>query len=716
MSRTYALHTPTAGAPERAALEIDFQKELNPQQHAAVTSPPGQSLVIAGAGSGKTRTLTYRVAYLIANDIAPENILLLTFTNKAAREMLERVNHLVPGRAAGIWGGTFHSIGNRILRRHAEQLGYARNFSILDSDDQKSLLQKIVDGVAAAHEGSSGPAVAKKQGRAKKNEGFPKAQVVGGLISFATNTCQSLDDVIDSRYPYFDEIREPLKQIARAYGKKKKESNSLDFDDLLAQTVSLLREREGTRRHYQRQFQFILVDEYQDTNALQSEMIEMLAGPEGNVMVVGDDAQSIYSWRGANFENIIDFPNRYPKAHVHKIETNYRSVPEVLNLANQAIAANVRQFPKTLQPARPEAGSRPALVELSTPSMQAAFVSQRLRELHEQEGIDWKDMAILYRAHHLSMEVQMQLTQDRIPFVITSGLRFFEQAHVKDVVSFLKWAANPHDEVSFDRMVRLLNGLGPGAAGKLWLQWLPHAPAAALPSAEAETGEPAGIVVTIYRPPASFSAILRHFDKVPSKAQGAWDQLGHLLDEFLDPGSETGFHTPSEMIRSVVEGLYDDHLRQNFDNARDRRQDIDQLMMFAERYTTLDDMLAELALLTNADDSSPKDGRPPKRGDDAVALTSVHQAKGLEWKVVFLIWLTDGMFPNKRAIDEGGGDTLEEERRLFYVAVTRAMDQLYLSFPTFWPKAYSGDTYQEPSRFLHEVGPELVEEWKIHGY
>ncbi len=687
MSRTYTLHsTPAADAPD-----IDFKASLNAAQYEAVSSPPGQALVIAGAGSGKTRTLTYRVAWLLQNGIAAENILLLTFTNKAAREMMERVNALVPGQAGGLWSGTFHSIGNRILRRHADSIGFTKQFSILDSDDQKSMMTKVIDesGEAKLAGGS-----AKGRGK-KKEDGFPKAQVISGMISLATNTCESLATVIEQRYPYFEEYSAGLKKVAALYQSKKQKANSMDFDDLLALTVELLSDNDAVRKHYQRQFQFILVDEYQDTNALQSEMIDLLAGEHGNIMVVGDDAQSIYSWRGADFENILRFLEKYPKGKKYVIETNYRSVPEVLELANEAIANNVRQFKKNLVAARPSQQMKPALIEVNTPSQQAQFVSQRMRELHEQEGIEYSQMAVLYRAHFQSMEVQMQLTQDRVPFVITSGLRFFEQQHVKDVCAFLKWAANPLDEVSFDRLIRLLPGVGPGAAAKIWLEWI------ATPASRLE------------QPPASYSMILGAFKKVPTRAAGAWEQVGHIFDEFLD--GTGAFHPPAALLTSIIEGIYDDYARSEFDNYDSRKQDLDQLRNFSERFTDLNEMLADLALLTNADDSSPKD-RKPKPGEDAAVLTSIHQAKGLEWKVVFIIWLAQGMFPNKRVIDEGGPEALEEERRLFYVAVTRAMDQLHLLWPRFWPKAYSGDTFQEPSQFLGEFDPERVEEWNIGGF
>lgn len=698
MAREYTLRSSADATPPSEEGSIDFRAELNEQQYAAVTSPPGQALVLAGAGSGKTRTLTYRVAWLLANSIAPENVLLLTFTNKAAREMVERVHRLLPGRASGLWSGTFHSVCNRVLRRHADLLGFTRSFSILDSEDQKGLLSSVIEqsGVVPG----SGR---KKLGRGKisQEEGhFLKAQVLAGVLSLAANTLQPLEDLILSRFGYFEELIDQIKKVAALYEQRKRESNSMDFDDLLVLTCKLLREHESVRNYYQRQFQFILVDEYQDTNALQSELIDLLAGPDGNIMVVGDDAQSIYSWRGANFQNILSFTERYPQAQVYKIETNYRSVPEVLELANEAISVNERQFKKTLRAARPSLGQKPALVPLPTPAMQAAFVAQRMQDLHE-EGIEWKEMAVLYRAHYQALDLQLQLTRAGIPFHITSGLRFFEQAHIKDVTAFLRWVVNPRDEMSFDRWVRLLPGVGPGAAAKLWQQWL------ATPAANAE------------ETPESYSKILSSL-KVPAKAAVQWQQLGHVLDEWLDPSAEDGFQPPSRMIWSLVEGFYDDYLRASYDNARERRQDLEQLQIFAERYEDVRTLLMELALLTNADDVPSSEGaarqRPGALQEDAVTLSTIHQAKGLEWRVVFLIWLTEGMFPNSRVVDEGGRDGLEEERRLFYVALTRAMDQLYLCYPELWPKAYSGDAVQIPSSFLSDFSPDRVEEWNVRAF
>src|SRR5438094_782046 len=337
MSRQYMLQR----APRSTSIHIDYTAELNEQQLAAVTAPPGPLLVIAGAGSGKTRTLTYRVAYLLENGIDPRNILLLTFTNKAARQMLDRVANLLPVDASGLWGGTFHSVGNRMLRRHGSALGFSSGFTIMDREDQKDLINAVV---ASA-------------GIDPKEIRFPKGDV----------------------------------------------------------------------------------------------LVDTLALDHKNVMVVGDDAQSIYSWRGANFQNILEFPKRYPDAQVFKIEMNYRSVPEILEVANAAIAANVQQFRKHLSPTRESNAVKPALVALNDGSEQAQFVAQRILELRD-EDVDLNDIAVLYRAHYHAIELQLELSRRGIPYQITSGIRFFEQAHIKDVTAFIRFVANPRDEVAFKRM------------------------------------------------------------------------------------------------------------------------------------------------------------------------------------------------------------------------------------------------------------------------
>ncbi len=670
MAREYRLDR-SSGA---GASGIDYAGCLNAEQYAAVTSPPGPALVIAGAGSGKTRTLTYRVAWLLDQGVDPRSILLLTFTNKAAREMGERVRELVARDLGELWSGTFHSIGNRLLRRHADELGFTKAFSILDRDDQKSLLTGVIA----------------ECGIDKAGKRFPKPDVLAAIFSLVENTGETLREVILNRYPYLIEWEQEIHQVASGYHAKKRATNSMDFDDLLVMTLRLLRDHEELRRLYQKRFQFVLVDEYQDTNRVQSELVDLLVGERRSLMVVGDDAQSIYSWRGADMEHILGFGERYPEAKIFKIETNYRSVPEILELSNAAIRANHGRIDKTLRSSRVAGAMLPALVPVADPRTQAAFVAQRIDELCGA-GVPLEEMAVLYRAHFQSLEIQMELTQRGIPFQITSGLRFFEQGHVKDVSAFLRFVTNRRDEVSFKRMVLLLPGVGPAAADKLWRGWLQAG------AAEAED------------PPVSFAALLAKA-KPPKKAEKHWAQLCHTLDE-LAPGGRLA--RPSEMIFSVLEGVYDDYMRGSFDNYESRRQDIEQLMMYGTSFDDILEFLAQLSLM-GAVDGEPT-SRRAERNPESVTLSSIHQAKGLEWKAVFIIWLADGMFPNGRVIDSGDSAAMEEERRLFYVALTRAKDELYLLYPQLNPRSYTGDIIQRPSRFLDDFPAELVEEWQVGG-
>jgi DNA helicase-2/ATP-dependent DNA helicase PcrA len=666
MSRQYTLQR--APASRHGGIHVDYAAELNEQQMAAVTAPPGPILVIAGAGSGKTRTLTYRVAYLLENGIDPQNILILTFTNKAAREMLGRVANLLPLDAGGIWGGTFHSVGNRILRRHGSALGYSSGFTIMDREDQKDLIDVVVAGA----------------GIDPKEIRFPKSDVLAAIFSFVVNTEKPLEELLAEKFPYFLPLLEKIRDVYERYEKKKKATNSLDFDDLLQKTLLMFQQHERIAEIYRRQFQFILVDEYQDTNKIQADLVDVLARDHRNLMVVGDDAQSIYSWRGANFQNILEFPKRYPDAQVFKIEMNYRSVPEILDVANAAIAANVQQFRKHLSATRQSKGVRPALVALNDGGEQAQFVAQRILELRD-EGVALNDMAVLYRAHYHALELQLELSRRGVPYQITSGIRFFEQAHIKDVTSFIRLVANPRDEVAFKRMVKLLPGIGNRTAENLWQTW--------------ESGLPvAGI-----GDPGLGKRLLAM--SVPSKSKKAWEQLAHTVDE-IAPGRQP--RPPSEMIIAVVEAVYDDYAKANFANYSLRREDLDQLAVFARQFKDVHEFLSQLALISNVDAETA----PMQASDkEAVNLSTVHQAKGLEFHAVFVIWLTDGMFPSSRSLETR--DTLEEERRLFYVAITRARDELYLTYPQMRLSGSYGDVFQRPSRFLREIPNHLVEDWQV---
>lgn len=659
-------------------LHIDYERELNPQQVAAVTALPGPSLVIAGAGAGKTRTLIYRVAFLLEQGIPPERILLLTFTNKAAREMMSRVTDLLGRALPSLWGGTFHSIGHRLLRRHAEEIGYRPDFTIMDREDAEHLVSACLAELNLDTTATR----------------YPKAEVLSDMISLSINTRKPLRTVIDERYRHFDLLTESIEQIRARYIERKRSANVMDFDDLLELWLKLLQDKPEIRERYQRQFQFLLVDEYQDTNRLQSEVVDLLAALHHNVMAVGDDSQSIYSWRGAHFLNILEFPQRYPEAVIYKIETNYRSTPEILRVANAAIARNLRQFEKALTHVRPS-GPKPVRVVCEDSRMQAAFVAQRMLELRE-EGMALEDMAVLYRAHFHALDLQLELTRHNIPFSITSGIRFFEQAHVKDVVGFLRMVANPRDEIAFKRIVQLLPGIGGKAAEKLWQQFRgpPEAPSGASPEDANKTASDMSSRL------AACEAV------VPKKSRQLWPQFKDTLIQLSAPPLR---HQPGNMIGHVMEALYESYLKASYSNYQVRAEDLRELARFAQTFEDLNDFLAQMALLSNLD----AEGQPKTKTDDEkVRLSTIHQAKGLEFGVVFVIMLCDGLFPSARSLDNT--DREEEERRLFYVAVTRARNELYLSYPLMHSgPGYGNVTLQKPSRFLGEIPRESLDEWNL---
>jgi DNA helicase-2/ATP-dependent DNA helicase PcrA len=695
MSHDYVLHS--FRAPVN--LQIDYTKELNEQQHAAVTATPGPALVIAGAGSGKTRTLTYRVAFLLEQGVPADRILLLTFTNKAAREMMRRVADLLSGEIQSLWGGTFHSIGARVLRRHAEALGFRKDFTILDREDSSDLLKACISEAEID----------------VKATRFPKADVLADVFSMASNTRRPIAETLAQNYDYFSQLVPPIEDVNRRFVARKHAANVMDFDDLLVLWLKLLQENEEVREQYQRKFQFVLVDEYQDTNQLQADIIDLLGARHKNVMVVGDDSQSIYSWRGANFRNILEFPQRYPDAKIYKIETNYRSTPEILSLANAAIAPNVHQFTKHLAPAR-KSGSKPVLVACGDGSEQAAFVAQRVLELRE-EGRDLAQMAVLYRSHFHALELQLELTRRNIPFSITSGIRFFEQAHIKDVAAYLKFVINPTDELAFKRLVQMLPGVGGKGAEKLWKKFgsefrvssfeLPQPPAEAAVAAwdpesqlKPETRNPKPGTARLA------TALQKCSASVPKKTATPWAEFTITISQLE---AEPLRSHPSNMIRHVFEAGYEDYLQDNFANYRNRLEDLEQLAIFALQFKTTEEFLTQLSLLTNVE---AEGSQPANRDTEQIRLSTIHQAKGLEFDVVFVIMLCDGMFPSSRSIQTVDGE--EEERRLFYVAITRARDELYLSYPLIRVTGgFSGDVMQQSSRFLKEIPKELVEEWNL---
>ena len=669
MSREYVLQS----FRPPVNLQIDYANELNAQQHAAVTAPPGAALVIAGAGSGKTRTLIYRVAYLLEQGVPPDRILLLTFTNKAAKEMMRRVANLLGSELSALWGGTFHAVGARILRRHAETLGYRPDFTIIDRDDANELLKTCISEAQID----------------VKATRFPKTDVLANVFSMAVNKLQSVSEILAGEYEFFSALAPQIEDISRRYTARKKAANVMDFDDLLVNWLRLLREHADAREQYQRQFQFILVDEYQDTNKLQGDLIDLLGARHKNVMVVGDDSQSIYAWRGADFRNILEFPKRYAGAQTYKIEVNYRSTPEILEVANAAIAPNINQFAKQLAPAR-KSGSKPVLVTCGDGNEQAAFVAQRVLELRE-EGVPMEKMAVLYRSHFHALELQLELTRRNIPFSITSGIRFFEQAHIKDVAAYLKLVSNPTDELAFKRLVQMLPGVGGKGAEKLWNTWTLESG-----KRKAESG-------------AIAAALQKCSAAVPKKAATAWAEFVITISQLEAPAVRA---QPAKMIRQVIEAGYEDYLQETFPNYRSRLDDLEQLASFAMQFTSTEDFLTQLSLLTNLEAEAEQ---AASKDTEQIRLSTIHQAKGLEFDVVFIIMLCDGMFPSARSMESTDGE--EEERRLFYVAITRARNELYLSWPLIRATAgYGGDLMQQRSRFLTEIPAELLDEWNLRPF
>jgi DNA helicase-2/ATP-dependent DNA helicase PcrA len=713
-------YTLKAAPKPQKQYRIKYEDELNSEQLAVVEATGGPLLVIAGAGSGKTRTLTYRVSRLIEDGADPSEILLLTFTNKAAREMVSRVEQLVTTDTRRLWGGTFHSIGNRLLRRHAEPLGYRSNFTILDSEDAKEMMESAISSL----------------GIKTLEKRFPKGDVVLDIYSFLINTRTPLELHLENNYPHFALYKDEILNVFRRYKDRKREANAMDFDDLLLNWKLLLEDHPAVSESLKRMFRYILVDEYQDTNKLQADVVDGMAAVRRNVMVVGDDAQSIYSFRGASFENILTFPLRFPDATIHKLETNYRSTRQILELANLSIAQNRYQFKKELRAVRGD-GPEPAVVGVDDVFEQATFVAQRILELRD-EGEKLSDIAVLYRSHYQSLELQMELSRRLIPYEIRSGVRFFEQAHIKDVLAYLKIVTNPRDELSWKRVLKLYPKIGEKIAAEVWSR--------------------------IGAAPNPLDVFLRGIDVTGRGASGSMSSLRELLRLI---SSESMTRNPSETIRLVVEQGYNDYARAKFPNAQARLDDLEQLSQYALRYEDVFQFLDEIAL---ANPMAGEDVAVVGPEDEKIVLSSVHQSKGLEWRIVFVIWLADGRFPSARALRVPGGiikvepekmhhafelthalpassDSAlaelepmidpaidpaigesaperprpteivipgeEEERRLFYVAATRAKQELYLVFPVMARDRMQMDILMEPSRFIRELPEGTYEKWII---
>jgi len=633
---------------------IDFEKDLNPQQLEAVQAGDGPALVLAGAGSGKTRTLTYRVAWLLSQGIPPWRMLLLTFTNKAAKEMLSRVQELTGVSPGDFFGGTFHSTGLRVLRKHAVSLGWKDGFNILDEGDAEKLLKQVMT--------EKDPVFLKR----KEN---PKPKVVGSILSLARNTSEPLEECLETRFPHFFQLADDLETFFHAYQEAKKAQGVMDFDDLLVSWRDLLVKDEEALRYYRERFQYILVDEFQDTNRIQSDIVDLLADRH-QVMAVGDDAQSIYSWRGANYENILHFPERHPGAKVYRIETNYRSTPPILDFANGVVASFAAGggFEKVLKPFC-LGGEPPGCIQVYDSGHEASVVAARIRQLVGEEGYIPSDIAVLYRAHYQSLDLQRHLDEQGIRYQITSGVRFFEQAHVRDVIAMLRFIHNPDDLTAFLRFVTLLPRMGDKTATRL------HQKLLNLGKKRSQA-----LFQVVLDPPESL--------KVPADARSEWASLAVSLSQ---AGHQMGKVSSPEVIQTLIEGWYSEYLMTHHDNGSKRIEDLGALAAFSERYDSLSDFLANVTLMTGESHQ-----RGTQEEEESVRLSTVHQAKGLEFPIVFVIGLADYFFPLRRAIEN---NDLDEEHRLFYVAVTRAQKELYLLSPRM---GGFGNNVQflPPSRFV----------------
>lgn len=653
---TFVLSTPE---PSASRHQIDYHRELNQEQLDVVLHGDGACLVLAGAGSGKTRTLTHRVAYLLEQGVDPSSILLLTFTNKAAKEMMARVASLSGYDARGIWGGTFHSISNRLLRSFADQLGYSSHFSILDADDSGDLIKAVMKDL-------------KIDPKARR---FPSTSVVQSVISYARNTQQPLGAVLEIKHPHFLGCLTDIETIARQYQERKKMANVLDFDDLLSLMVVVL-EHESWGKSVAGCFQYVLVDEYQDTNALQARMVKGFAGEHKNILVVGDDAQSIYAFRGADVQNILSFPKEWSESRMFKLVTKYRSTPEILEVANESLQHNVEQFEKELIAVR-EKGERPKLIPCSTAAQEARYVADQILLLRS-EGVALANMAVLFRSSAHSQALEFELMKRDVPYEYRGGQKFFERAHIKDIVAFLRAYQNPKDEIAWLRVLGLQPGIGLATASTLAKQ-LVHV--------------------------SSFDLVLSPEMRsvVSSRAEGGWNRFTQIAQQMIE-----GDLSPASMIRAVASSAYQDYLEQEYPNWRERLEDLEQLGIFAENYREVSAFLADIALYDDV--LGGRKAKAAPRDEERIVLSTIHQAKGLEWDTVFIIHLADTFFPNRRALGEAGG--LEEERRLFYVAVTRARRRLFLSYPL--TAGFDTLMLQQPSTFLEEISPRLFDRVELH--
>jgi DNA helicase-2/ATP-dependent DNA helicase PcrA len=641
--------------PNSGKFSIQYKTQLNASQYEAITSTEGPLLVIAGAGSGKTRTLTYRVARLVEAGVPPSSILLLTFTRKAAQQMLERATELLDSRCGKVAGGTFHSFGNSILRKYASHMGLDPGFAIMDRVDAEaaiSILRKEIDA-------------------GSKHRSFPRKHTLANIFSRAVNKMTTIEDVVYDDYSHLSSDMEAISQLFQGYQRHKREHQLLDFDDLLVFLQQLLKSHPDIRERISSSFKYIMVDEYQDTNKIQAEILYLLTGAHQNIMVVGDDSQSIYAFRGANFRNIMEFPKMFPDTRIITLEENYRSVQPILNLTNVIIDQATEKYSKTLF-TRKSGGSAPVLVSARDENSQSLFIVRKIRELTDQ-GVALNQIAVLFRAGFHSFDLEIELNREQVPFIKVGGFRFVESAHIKDVLAHLRVISNPHDRISWYRILLLVNKIGPTTAQKVF---------------EAIKNEGSGYTGLLTVKPTT----------------GALKGLKRLKELFSDIDSYP--MSVAKMGEAVIR-YYLPILKERHDDHPKREKDLEQLLAIMERYGNLEKFLTDMALEppnTSVGDTFATETAPT----DRLVLSTVHSAKGLEWHTVFIIWALDGRFPSAQSIYKE--EDLEEELRLMYVAATRAREKLYFTYPGQIYDRSVGVMLNRPSRFIDMMPEDILEQ------
>lgn len=634
--------------------KVNYENDLNPAQLSAVMHKKGPVLVIAGAGSGKTKTLTYRVARLIEDGIKPENILLLTFTKKAAAEMLSRATLVLDDRCEKVAGGTFHSFANIILRKYSKFLKLKSNFTILDKSDCEDIINHIT--------GQMFP---------KKEKRFPKKSTILEIYSKSVNKETPTKQIIEEEFSQFAHCEDKIIEVHKAYVGYKRENSVLDYDDLLLYVKLLLENNEGLRKKLSNQYQYIMVDEYQDTNTLQADVIKLLASEHSNIMAVGDDAQSIYSFRGANYRNILDFPKLFEGTEIIKLEQNYRSTQNILKLTNTIISKAKEKYAKTLF-SNIESPIVPALICAKDTQMEADFICQRILELLD-EDVNLSDICVLARNARMSYALEIELSKRAIPYQKFGGPKFMETAHIKDIVSHLRVIINPDDIISLNRILLLLKGVGATTVNN---------------------------IIPIIKGNLNPNIKLLPSNKTTS--------LVPLLKTLENLRSQISMRKPSDIVEDVIE-YYRPILKDKYDDYNKREKDLDHFQYLSEQYSNLEDFISDMAL--EPPDASVEGMYKRNSDDEALTISTIHSAKGLEWDSVFIIGAVDGRFPS--AYSFNSAEEMDEELRLMYVATTRAKNNLYITYPVDMYDYSMNMVLSKPSRFLNGIPDDILEVWDI---